>query len=82
MCFLQSLPPSLSPSQQKKGKKKDDDVALAKYEHSFERHTYHTRCLEVLLRRLENDDLSVEDLEEIRDSVDYYVESNQVRGEE
>jgi hypothetical protein len=53
-------------------------VELAKFERSLERHFYHTKCLEILLRRLENDDVTVEELEEIKDSVDYYVESNQV----
>ena len=40
----------------------------------LERHLYHSKCLEIILRRLENETLSVEEVNEIKDSVDEYIE--------
>ncbi len=34
--------------------------------------------LETMLRMLENDQLSVDDVETVKESVEYYVDSNQV----
>jgi CCR4-NOT transcription complex subunit 3 len=43
------------------------------------RHNWHIDKLERTLRCLENDTLSTDQVEEIKDSVDYYIENNQVR---
>jgi CCR4-NOT transcription complex subunit 3 len=47
------------------------------YAHRLERHHYHLNCLEKILRMWENDQLQKQQIEEIKDSVDYYVEYNQ-----
>lgn len=46
---------------------------------SVERHKEHLNKLERVLRSLDNDTVSVDKVTEIRDSVEYYVEHNQVR---
>jgi len=47
------------------------------YAHRLERHHYHLNCLEKILRMWENDQIQKQQIEEIKDSVDYYVENNQ-----
>lgn len=42
-----------------------------------ERHNYHVSRLELTLRLLDNDNLSVEDINNVKDDVNYYIESNQ-----
>ncbi|ODV86171.1 hypothetical protein CANARDRAFT_27433 [[Candida] arabinofermentans NRRL YB-2248] len=42
-----------------------------------ERHKWHTSKLETILRLLENDSLEVDLINEIRDDIEYYVDSNQ-----
>lgn len=59
-----------------KGRRKDT-ARLAELEHQLERHKFHISKLETMLRMLENDALSVDDVETVKDSVEYYVDSNQ-----
>ncbi len=42
-----------------------------------ERHNYHVSRLELTLRLLDNDNLSVDDINNVKDDVNYYIESNQ-----
>mmetsp|Transcript_15098 Transcript_15098/g.42953 ORF Transcript_15098/g.42953 Transcript_15098/m.42953 type:complete len:611 (-) Transcript_15098:631-2463(-) len=59
----------------KKPKNADIEESV-ELETRIERHQYHTKCLEIILRRLENDELSIEDVMDIKDSVDGYIENN------
>jgi CCR4-NOT transcription complex subunit 3 len=45
---------------------------------ALDRHKFHMAQLETMLRMLENDQLSVDDVETVKESVEYYVDSNQV----
>jgi CCR4-NOT transcriptional regulation complex NOT5 subunit len=42
-----------------------------------ERHNYHVSRLELTLRLLDNDNLSVDDILNVKDDVNYYIDSNQ-----
>ena len=57
----------------KKSKKKDQSGA-AKWEELIERCRYHEDKLEVVLRLLDNETLSAEDVEPIKDQLDYLIE--------
>mmetsp|Transcript_5552 Transcript_5552/g.7197 ORF Transcript_5552/g.7197 Transcript_5552/m.7197 type:complete len:573 (-) Transcript_5552:50-1768(-) len=60
-------------AKQKKGKAKENE--LKKLVPFLERHMYHSKVLEIILRRLENETLSVEEVDEVRDSVEDYLEN-------
>ena len=51
---------------------------LAHFEESLARHRQHVLRLEQMLRLLDNEGLSVEEVTETRDMVDDYMERNQV----
>jgi len=51
---------------------------LARFEESIMRHRQHVLRLEQMLRLLDNESLSVEEVTETRDMVDDYLERNQV----
>ena len=63
----------------KKGKKLDStkQELFDRFEKKIKRHKFHTEKLEAILRSLENGYLEVEDVNEIKDDVDYYIECNQ-----
>ncbi|KAJ3318373.1 general negative regulator of transcription subunit 5 [Blyttiomyces sp. JEL0837] len=63
----------------KKARKPDSSKVerLAKIEHSVERHKHHMSKLEIVLRMLENGDLPVESVKNIRDDVNFYADSNE-----
>ena len=42
-----------------------------------ERHNYHESRLELMLRLLDNDNLNADDIESVKDDVQYYLDSNQ-----
>lgn len=51
---------------------------LGKIEHTVGRHKFHQKQLEIVLRMLENDELSAEQVEDnIKEDVEYYIEANQ-----
>lgn len=50
---------------------------LSEIDESLERHKWHIDRLEIILRKLENGDVSPEAIENIREDIKYYVESNQ-----
>jgi len=43
----------------------------------IERHRYHIRMLETILRMLDNDSIQVEAIHKIKDDVEYYIDSSQ-----
>lgn len=43
----------------------------------IERHRFHIRMLETILRMLDNDSIAVEAIQKIKDDVDYYIDSSQ-----
>ena len=63
-------------SKQKKTTKgqTDREIELDGYR---ERHNYHVQRLELMLRLLDNDNLSVDEINGVKDDVNYYIESNQ-----
>lgn len=63
-------------SKQKKNQKgqSEREMELDGYR---ERHNYHVSRLELMLRLLDNDNLSVDEINNVKDDVNYYIESNQ-----
>lgn len=64
----------------KRGNKKSDHQRMERLhqmEHANERRKYHVNRLELILRLLENDHLEPERVNEFKDAIQYYVESNQ-----
>ncbi|KAJ3087210.1 general negative regulator of transcription subunit 5, partial [Quaeritorhiza haematococci] len=63
----------------KKSRKVDSSKAerLAQVEHQVERHKFHITKLEIILRMLENGALTIDQVRDIKDDVNFYVESNQ-----
>lgn len=45
--------------------------------HSIERHKFHIQSLEKILRAINNDALDLKAIHNLRDDIEYYVESNQ-----
>lgn len=43
----------------------------------IEKHRYHVRMLETILRMLDNDSILVDAIRKIKDDVEYYVDSSQ-----
>jgi len=60
----------------KKGKKSANSDKMDELREVQERHNFHTTNLEQLLRLLENESITPEDVDEIKDGVEYYIESN------
>ncbi|KAJ1967067.1 general negative regulator of transcription subunit 5 [Dimargaris xerosporica] len=62
----------------KKNKKDSAKVArLKELDHHVERHKWHVQRLELILRAMENGNISPEQVSDIQDDVQFYVESNQ-----
>ncbi|KAJ3205899.1 CCR4-NOT transcription complex, subunit 3, partial [Dinochytrium kinnereticum] len=66
--------------QKKRGKDTSKAERLAEIEESVIRHKHHVNRLEIVNRLMNNGNLSIEDVKGIKDSVNYYVESNQEPG--
>ena len=64
---------TVTASKKKKGVDQETVEALR---HRIERHQFHIEMLERVLRALDNDGVECDVVNEIRDSVEYYVESN------
>jgi len=63
---------------QKKGKKANPNAErVAELERQMERHKWHQGKLELLLRTLENGGIEAEEVKNIQEDINYYVESNQ-----
>lgn len=69
---LDKLWVSLKKHRQDTLKKRDAEDA----EERLKKHRYHIKMLEGVMRRLMNDKLGVDDVNSIRDDIEYYVESN------
>lgn len=63
--------------ESEKGRKKKDSDAISELEDRISRHRFHVEKLELILRKLENEDLTAEDLSLIRDGVEDYIERNE-----
>lgn len=64
---------------QKKGKKPDRDK-VERVEHlkgRVEKHRYHMKQLETLMRMLDNETVTVDQIKKIKDDIEYYIESSQ-----
>ncbi|XP_071028310.1 CCR4-NOT transcription complex subunit 3-like isoform X5 [Oncorhynchus clarkii lewisi] len=61
-------------TRKKKGEKEDRIEELKRF---IERHRYHIRMLETILRMLDNDSVQVDSIQKIKDDVEYYMESSQ-----
>ncbi|CAG5127807.1 unnamed protein product [Candidula unifasciata] len=58
-------------------KKKGKDPKCEELKTQQERHKFHIETLEKIMRQVDNDKLSVDKIRELRDDIEYYVESNQ-----
>ncbi|XP_065514074.1 CCR4-NOT transcription complex subunit 3 [Caloenas nicobarica] len=68
---------SLSVQTRKKKGDKDKQDRIEGLKRLLERHRFHVRMLETILRMLDNDSILVESIRKIKDDVEYYVDSSQ-----
>lgn len=61
----------------KRKKRNDENPRVKQLKDHITRHHYHMEMLERVLRAVYNDAVTPEEAEELKDSVDYYIESNQ-----
>lgn len=64
-------------SVQTRKKKGDKDDRIEGLKRHIEKHRYHIRMLETILRMLDNDSIQVDSIRKIKDDVEYYVDSSQ-----
>ncbi|KAF3839680.1 hypothetical protein F7725_018397 [Dissostichus mawsoni] len=68
---------SLSVQTRKKKGDKDKQDRIEELKRMVERHRFHIRMLETILRMLDNDSIVVDSILKIKDDVDYYIDSSQ-----
>ncbi|CAF2265206.1 unnamed protein product [Rotaria magnacalcarata] len=68
---------TLSASSKKKKPDKDKLERLEDTKHSIERHKFHIKSLEKILRAIDNDALHLKPIHNLRADIEYYIESNQ-----
>ncbi|XP_036444531.1 CCR4-NOT transcription complex subunit 3a isoform X1 [Colossoma macropomum] len=68
---------SLSVQTRKKKGDKEKQDRIEELKRLIERHRYHIRMLETILRMLDNDSVQVEAIHKIKDDVEYYIDSSQ-----
>ncbi|XP_026518712.1 CCR4-NOT transcription complex subunit 3-like [Terrapene carolina triunguis] len=68
---------SLSVQTRKKKGDKDKQDRIEGLKRHIEKHRYHIRMLETILRMLDNDSIQVDSIRKIKDDVEYYVDSSQ-----
>uniref|UniRef100_A0A674N4Q4 CCR4-NOT transcription complex subunit 3 n=1 Tax=Takifugu rubripes TaxID=31033 RepID=A0A674N4Q4_TAKRU len=68
---------SLSVQTRKKKGDKDKQDRIEELKKFIEKHRYHIRMLETILRMLDNDTLQVDAIRKIKDDVEYYIDSSQ-----
>uniref|UniRef100_A0A8B9P5M5 CCR4-NOT transcription complex subunit 3 n=1 Tax=Apteryx owenii TaxID=8824 RepID=A0A8B9P5M5_APTOW len=68
---------SLSVQTRKKKGDKDKQDRIEGLKRHIEKHRYHIRMLETILRMLDNDSILVDSIRKIKDDVEYYVDSSQ-----
>ncbi|KAM8927011.1 CCR4-NOT transcription complex subunit 3 isoform 1-T1 [Pelodytes ibericus] len=64
-------------TRKKKGDKDQKQDRIEGLKRHIEKHRYHIRMLETILRMLDNDSINVESIRKIKDDVEYYVDSSQ-----
>jgi CCR4-NOT transcription complex subunit 3 len=62
-----------------KKKKKGDDTAVQEVRDKVAQHMWHIEKLEGVLRGIDNENITPEQVEEIKDDIQYYIESHDVR---
>jgi CCR4-NOT transcription complex subunit 3 len=72
-CEIEAL--QLAQKKSKKDKEKQDRIEELKA--WVEKHRYHIKQLETLMRMLDNDTVDVEQIKKIKEDVEYYIESSQ-----
>ncbi|TRY89331.1 hypothetical protein DNTS_023622 [Danionella cerebrum] len=68
---------SLSVQTRKKKGDKEKQDRIEELKRLIERHRYHIRMLETILRMLDNDSILVDAIHKIKDDVEYYIDSSQ-----
>ncbi|KAK3525347.1 hypothetical protein QTP86_030335 [Hemibagrus guttatus] len=68
---------SLSVQTRKKKGDKEKQDRIEELKKLIERHRYHIRMLETILRMLDNDSVQVDSIRKIKDDVEYYIDSSQ-----
>uniref|UniRef100_A0AAY4DUQ6 CCR4-NOT transcription complex subunit 3 n=1 Tax=Denticeps clupeoides TaxID=299321 RepID=A0AAY4DUQ6_9TELE len=68
---------SLSVQTRKKKGDKEKQDRIEELKRLIERHRYHIRMLETILRMLDNDSVQVDAIRKIKDDVEYYLDSSQ-----
>uniref|UniRef100_A0A671LIA5 CCR4-NOT transcription complex subunit 3 n=1 Tax=Sinocyclocheilus anshuiensis TaxID=1608454 RepID=A0A671LIA5_9TELE len=68
---------SLSVQTRKKKGDKEKQDRIEELKRMIERHRYHIRMLETILRMLDNDSVQVDAIRKIKDDVEYYLDSSQ-----
>ncbi|KAG7474192.1 CCR4-NOT transcription complex subunit 3 isoform X1 [Solea senegalensis] len=68
---------SLSVQTRKKKGDKEKQDRIEELKRLIERHRFHIRMLETILRMLDNDSVPVDSIQKIKDDVDYYIDSSQ-----
>ncbi|XP_075046214.1 CCR4-NOT transcription complex subunit 3 isoform X3 [Mixophyes fleayi] len=64
-------------TRKKKGDKDQKQDRIEGLKRHIERHRYHIRMLETILRMLDNDSINVDSIRKIKDDVEYYLDSSQ-----
>ena len=59
----------------KKKKSRDNADQIEEYQNLLERHRDHVQKLETLLRMLDNDNVNIDQIKDIKDDVEYYIEN-------
>lgn len=68
---------SLSVQTRKKKGDKEKQDRIDELKRLIERHRFHIRMLETILRMLDNDSIPVDSIQKIKDDVEYYIDSSQ-----
>ncbi|XP_077382614.1 CCR4-NOT transcription complex subunit 3a [Festucalex cinctus] len=68
---------SLSVQTRKKKGDKEKQDRIDELKRLIERHRFHIRMLETILRMLDNDSVPVDAIQKIKDDVEYYIDSSQ-----
>uniref|UniRef100_A0A8C6P9C6 CCR4-NOT transcription complex subunit 3 n=1 Tax=Nothobranchius furzeri TaxID=105023 RepID=A0A8C6P9C6_NOTFU len=68
---------SLSVQTRKKKGDKEKQDRIEELKKFIEKHRYHIRMLETILRMLDNDSVQVDAIKKIKDDVEYYIDSSQ-----
>ncbi|XP_063055214.1 CCR4-NOT transcription complex subunit 3a isoform X3 [Engraulis encrasicolus] len=64
-------------TKKRKGDKEQKQDRIEELKRLIERHRYHIRMLETILRMLDNDSVQVDAIHKIKDDVEYYIDSSQ-----